>query len=87
VGPLALARAVGAEAKSEQERCFLLTELCLELMRVQPCSSPDSLNPAVVRPAIREIAQEIRASISPDVLTHLPSLATYTRAALDEVLG
>jgi hypothetical protein len=87
VGPLALARAIGVEAKSEQERCFLLTELCLELMRVQPCTSADALSTAAVKAAIREIAQEIRASISPDVLMHLPSLATYTKAALDEVLG
>jgi hypothetical protein len=87
VGPLALARAVDAEAKSEQERCFLLTELCLELMRVQPCTSADSLSPAAVKAAIRGITQQIRTSISPEVLAHLPSLAAYTEAALDEVFG
>ncbi len=40
-----------------------------------------------MKTAIRKTAQEIRASISPDVLMHLPSLAAYTKAALDEVLG
>lgn len=85
VGVMVLAQAVGKEARSEQERCFLITELCLELARVRPQVSPGSLSSARVRKALREIALEIRTTISPDALTGLPALAAYTKAAFEEV--
>ena len=85
VGVIALAQAVGKEARSEQERCFLLTELCLELARVRPQTSPGSFSPARVCKSLRQVTQEIRATISSDALTGLPALATYVNAAFEEV--
>ena len=85
VGVMALAQAVTKEARSDQERCFLLTELCLELARVRPLPSPGTLSPAHVRKSLRQIAQEIHATISPDALAGLPALASYTKAAFKEI--
>ena len=85
VGVMALAQAVGKEARSEQERCFLLTELCLELARVRPLASPGSLSSAHVRKSLRQAAEEIRATISLDALAGLPALASYTKAAFEEI--
>jgi len=85
VGVIALAQAVGREARSEQERCFLLTELCLELTRVRPQTSPGSLSTARVRKSLRKVAQEIRATITSDALVNLPALATYVEVVFREV--
>jgi hypothetical protein len=85
VGVIALAQAVGKEARSEQERCFLLTELCLELARVRPQTSPGSFSPARVCKSLRQVTQEIRATISSDALTCLPALATYLKVAFEEI--
>ena len=57
VGVLAVAQAIAKEAKSEQERCFLLTELCLELARVRPQVSPGSLTSQRVRSPIARRAR------------------------------
>jgi hypothetical protein len=85
VGVMALAQALAKEARSEQERCFLLAELCLELARVRPPVSPGSLSPAHVRKSLRQVARDIRATISPDSLAGLPALASYTKAAFEEI--
>lgn len=86
VGALALAQAIGREARSEEERCFLLTELCLELNRIQPRTAPGSLSAEQVRTALAELAKEIRRTISPETLNGLPALAGYVRKALGEDL-
>lgn len=85
VGVLALGQAISKEARSEQERCFLLTELCLELARVRPKESPGSLRVRHVRKALHQLATEIRSGISPDALATLPALAAYTQAAFKEI--
>lgn len=85
VGVMALAQALGKEKRSEHERCFLLTELCLELWRVKPKIAPGSLSDARVQEALREVAHEIRDTISPDALASLPALATYTKNAFEEI--
>lgn len=85
VGVLALGQAISKEARSEQERCFLLTELCLELARVRPRESPGSLRATRVRKALHQLAGEIRSGISPDALAALPALASYTQAAFKEI--
>jgi hypothetical protein len=85
VGVMALAQAVSKEARSEQERCFLLTEICLELARVRPPSLQGGLRAARVRKSLRGLAREIRATISQDALAGLPALASYTQAAFEEL--
>ncbi len=85
VGVMALAQALGKEARSEQERCFLLTELCLELRRVKPETAPGSLSVDRVQETLREVVREIRDTISPDALASLPDLAKYIKAAFEDI--
>src|SRR5262249_56942462 len=73
VGVLAFASAITREARSETERCFLLTELCLELARVRPQEVPGGLSKAQVRKALRELIAEIRQTISPQALAREPA--------------
>ncbi|MBI3462528.1 MAG: hypothetical protein HY000_05630 [Planctomycetes bacterium] len=86
VGVLALAQAIGKEARSEPERCFLLTELCLELARVRPQEAAGSLSKARIRAALKELIREIRAGVSSDALLGEPALAAYGKTVFEEVL-
>lgn len=85
VGVLALAQAISKEAHSDAERCFLLTELCLELSRIRPQTAPGSLTQPRILTALGELTEEIRATISTEALAGLPALAAYARAAFEEV--
>ncbi|MBK9315799.1 MAG: hypothetical protein IPM55_16370 [Acidobacteria bacterium] len=84
IGVLALAQAIGKEAHSDEERCFLLTELCLELTRVKPQTAPGSLSTKRVRAALIELRKEIRVTISLEELARLPMLAAYVQEAFEE---
>lgn len=85
VGVQALANAIGREAKSEAEKCFLLTELCLELGRVRPQEAPGSLGKQKVKAALRQIVVDIRAGIDARALTQHPELAQYAKAVFEKV--
>jgi hypothetical protein len=87
VGVMALAQAIAKETKdrSEGERCFLITELCLELARVVPATAPGCLSANRVRAVLREIACELRATLSLDALASMPALAAYAEAAFKEI--
>jgi hypothetical protein len=87
VGALALAQAIGGEACSEAERCFLLTELCLDLARVRPQVAPGSLSKQRVQAALQELIREIHAALSPAALSADSNLGAYVAAAFAEVLA
>lgn len=84
---MALAQAISKEARSEPERCFLLTELCLELTRVRPQQIPGSVSKSRIRAALKELSREIRSGISSDALFSEPTLANYAKTAFEEVLA
>jgi hypothetical protein len=86
VGAVALAQAIGGEARSEAERCFLLTELCLDLARVRPQVGPGSLSKQRVQAALQELIREIHAGLSPAALSTDPTLGSYVAKAFAEVL-
>jgi hypothetical protein len=60
VGVMKFAEAIIREAKSAQERCFLLTELALELARVTPQSAPHCLSRRVIKSELRLAVRELR---------------------------
>jgi hypothetical protein len=89
VGVLALARAIdkeAQEARSEAERCFLLTEMCVALHRVRPAEGPGSLSKVRVRKALRELVLEIRSAIPPETLAADPAMGDYARRVFEEIL-
>ena len=61
VGVMALATAIIREARSTQEKCFLLAELALELARVSPVSAPGCLPRKEIRTALRLVIRQLRA--------------------------
>ena len=63
VGALALRNALFKEAKSDEERMFLLAELALELNQCSPTTSVGCLPVADVRSEIGRLVGEIMASI------------------------
>jgi hypothetical protein len=86
VGVVMLAKAIMAEAKSETEHYFLLTELCLELSRVRPKAGPGNLSVHHVRSALRDVTNELRAELPTESLIKLPALADYSKTAFEEIL-
>ena len=85
VGIKSLLTAVVNEAKSPEERAFLLTELALGLSRVKLETAPGALSDTVVRAAISSVISDIRAEIPPGELADVPHLAQYIERAFTEV--
>lgn len=67
VGVMAVAQALQRERQSEDEQAFLLSELALEVHRVQPQHAAGCLSPAVVGEALRGVVSELRSMI-PDAV-------------------
>lgn len=63
VGIKAVATALTREAKSDDERAFLLAELALELTRVKPKSAPGTLSAYEVREALCSTAQDLQGAL------------------------
>ncbi|HEX3684958.1 MAG TPA: hypothetical protein VHU83_20650 [Bryobacteraceae bacterium] len=87
VGIKSLVKGVVNEAKSSEERAFLLTELALALSRVNIETAPGGLSQAVVRAALSAVISEIRAEIPPGELAGVPQLSQYVERAFAEVAG
>lgn len=85
VGVMALARALGREARSEEETAFLLSELALELARVEPTSGPGCLLPAHVRKALDEAIVELEALVSKSMPKSLRNLEIYVKTVFKKV--
>lgn len=86
VGVGALAKAISNEAKSEQEKSFLLTELALELSRIKLQTVPSSLSSHIVKKAITQVIDELRQQVFVDSLNDLPNLKEYVESAFREIL-
>jgi len=86
VGVRAVARALRKEARSEEERAFLLSELALELNRVRPRSVPGYLDPARVEKAIRLVIEELKEQIPVGMPESVRNLETYVKEVFRQVL-
>lgn len=85
VGVKAVADALSREAKSEDERVFLLAELTLELLRTSPQTAQGSLPPSEVRKALRDVAVEFAARLSLSKEHKVGSLSRYLKNVLKRV--
>lgn len=88
IGILALAKALKREARSEEEVAFLISELVLELSRVQPKEATGCLSAQTVRQAINSLIPELKHYI-PDMvdgaLEKLGNLKRYTQIVFQQV--
>jgi len=77
VGVQAIMRAISKEARSSEERAFLLAELMLELGRVRPTETPGGLGAPKIRAALKIIINEIKILLDAESLSDAPALRTY----------
>lgn len=86
VGVRSLVRAVQGEAKSSEERAFLLVELALALTWLKlPQAEDGMVKPSEVRKKIAEVIEQIRSELPRDGFESVPALGSYVKAALEEV--
>lgn len=64
IGIKAVAAALTREARSEDERAFLLAELALELTRVRPKNAPGALSAHIVRETLQAAAYELQKHLT-----------------------
>jgi hypothetical protein len=84
---MALAKALVREARSEEERAFLLSELALELARVQPEAKAGCLAPDLHQAEIRKVIEELRNFV-PEIGSEGPAnLKQYVASVFDSVLS
>jgi hypothetical protein len=81
VGVKSLAEALVKEAKSAEERAFLLTEVALGLARLKLEVAPGALPEAVVRKRLTEVIAEIKSDIPSGGLAQVPHLSQYIQRA------
>ncbi|MEE8201664.1 MAG: hypothetical protein V3R29_10905 [Candidatus Acidoferrales bacterium] len=86
VGVTALAEALIREARSEEEKAFLLSELALELARARPQAVPGSLSPDRVRREIKGLVAELRNSIPTGALEEVENLRRYLDNVFEKIL-
>jgi hypothetical protein len=87
IGVEALARAVVREARSEEEKAFLITELVLELSRVKPKSGPGCLPPNEIKQALHDLIPELRQLIPGGALDRVVNLQEYVDNVFIKVLS
>lgn len=81
VGVQAISRAIVKEARSAEERAFLLAELMLELARVRPSEISGGLRQAEIKAGLREMIAELRALLAVESLPDDPAFRSYLEAA------
>jgi len=85
VGVLAFGEAIIREAKNDDERAFLLSELALELSRVRTNEMDKGLNAEVVKKEIRNVIMDLRKRVLTDTEIS-PQMKTYVKEAFLEAL-
>jgi hypothetical protein len=82
VGVKAISRAIVKEARSAEERAFLLAELMLELARVQPSEISGGLSSAEIKAGLREIIAELQGLLRFESIPDDPVFRFYLEAAV-----
>jgi hypothetical protein len=85
VGVSEVARAITDEARSKEEKAFLLTELALEIGRVQPKSGPGCLPIDVVQEKLNTIIREIKQQAFEKLTGSSVALKKYLTTAFKEL--
>lgn len=83
-GVMALVDAVLAEERPGPEKAFQLTEIAVELARVEPRHAPGCMPRPQVRAALRECIREIQQKVPRTELAELPQMKRYLKRAFRE---
>lgn len=86
VGVKAVVAAIVREAKSEEEKSFLLAELCLSLSQVNPVQHSDKnlIAPQIVKAEIKKMILEVRKEVEVDSLEGVTGLKDYISKVFKE---
>ena len=74
------------EAKSEEEKAFLLSELALELARAKPEFQPGCLAPELHQAEIRQVISDLRELVPELSLEGPENRRKYVQSVFDAVL-
>ncbi len=85
VGVLSLAKALHREARSDEERAFLVAELALELVRVKPPAEKGCLPPKQHLEEVRGVIPELKALIPPATPGGPENLRRYVESVFERV--
>lgn len=83
IGVQALKEAILKEAKSEDEKMFLIAELALELSRTRPESTEIGLKPHEIKAAIQKVIKQLTA-VLPDTTSNGHSIISYSVKAIQK---
>jgi hypothetical protein len=81
VGVQAISRAIVKEARSSEERAFLLAELMLELARVRPSEISGGLRRSDIKAGLTEMIAELRVLLAAESLPNDPVFRAYLETA------
>ena len=84
VGIQAIKKAIIREAKSEEEKSFLLTELSLELSRIKPRTAPAHLSVTKVKKEIGKVIEELQYEVKQNLNSVPPTMRKYILACFEE---
>jgi len=87
VGVMAVARALERDAKSVEEKSFLMAELALELTRVRPAESPGYLSASRIRDELMKTAQDLCKKIDDQTVPDNVHLQMYLNNVLKHIMS
>ena len=86
IGVNAVANAISKEAKTDEEKAFLLTELALEISRIQPSTAPGCLPNEMIIDELRKVIHQLKDRIADCKLKKSGNINKYIDFAFKEAL-
>ena len=87
IGVNSLMEAIIKEAKSEEEKRFLLAELALELSRIQPQITEISLKQTEIKSAIKEVMTKLSTDFEDNNITDNTAIEIYSKKAIQKAIN
>ena len=87
IGVNSLIEAIINEAKTEEEKRFLLAELALELSRIQPQITDVSLKQSEIKAAIKEVVKKLATDIESKDITDNTAIEIYSKKAIQKAIN
>ena len=86
IGVSAVAQAIVKEARSTEERAFLLTELAMEIARTRPKTVPGCLPVQQINKHLSEMIVELKTQVFEEFTDAPSTLKQYIRSAFRDAI-
>jgi hypothetical protein len=87
VGVEALVKAILKEAKSEEEKAFLVAEIVLELANIYPLETTNSMKQNEVRQEFKKIIKELYSNLKKESRVKHKVIKTYMKDSFKKALN